>query len=146
MEEMPLGVRREGVARPEHTQRSEKAEGGIGMTEEKENAGTGAREEDYKRWTAKRKAAVVMDLIKGLTTAAEVARKHGLTVAEVEGWVEAGLQGLEDRLRSNPRDAQTEWEAERKELYAKIGELTLEKEILKKTHRVLGKDLPEGIS
>jgi transposase-like protein len=116
------------------------------MNDEKGNLVGAAREDDYKRWTAKRKAAVVMDLIKGLTTAAEVARKHGLTVAEVEGWVEAGLQGLEDRLRSNPRDSQAEWEAERKELYAKIGELTLEKEILKKTHRILGKDLPEGIS
>jgi transposase-like protein len=103
-------------------------------------------EDDYKRWTAKRKAAVVLDLIKGLTTPAEVARKHALTVAEVESWVEAGLKGMEDRLRSNPRDNQAEWEAEKKELYAKIGELTLEKEILKKTHRVLGKDLPEGIS
>ena len=103
-------------------------------------------EDDYKRWTAKRKAAVVLDLIKGLTTPAEVARKHALTVAEVESWVEAGIKGMEDRLRSNPRDNQAEWEAQKKELYAKIGELTLEKEILKKTHRVLGKDLPEGIS
>ena len=114
------------------------------MTEDHKNQG--ATEDDYKRWTAKRKAAVVLDLLKGLTTAAEVARKHGLTVGEVESWREAGLKGLEDRLRSNPWDREEEWEAERKELYAKIGELTLDKEILKKTHRVLGKDLPEGIS
>jgi transposase-like protein len=103
-------------------------------------------EDDYKRWTAKRKAAVVLDLIKGITTPAEVARKHALTVAEVESWVEAFQRGGEDRLRSNPRDREAVWEAERKDLYAKIGELTLEKEILKKTHRVLGKELPEGIS
>ncbi len=116
------------------------------MTENKQNPVASATEDDYKRWTAKRKAAVALDLIKGLTTAAEVARKHGLTVAEVDTWLSAFQQGGEDRLRSNPRDRAEEWEAERKELYAKIGELTLEKEILKKTHRVLGKDLPEGIS
>jgi len=103
-------------------------------------------EDDYKRWTAKRKAAVVLDLIKGITTPADVARKHALTVAEVESWVEAFQRGGEDRLRSNPKDRDAQWEAERKELLAVIGELTLEKEILKKTHRVLGKELPEGIS
>ena len=39
---------------------------------------------DVQRWTAKRKAAVVLELIKGKTTAVETAREHGLTVGEVE--------------------------------------------------------------
>ncbi|MFO8047215.1 MAG: DUF1153 domain-containing protein [Halomonas sp.] len=37
-----------------------------------------------KRWTAKRKAAVVMDIFKGKITAAEVARQRDFTVSEVE--------------------------------------------------------------
>ena len=41
---------------------------------------------DVQRWTAKRKAAVVIELIKGKTTAAEIARQHDLTVGEVERW------------------------------------------------------------
>ncbi|GGX92618.1 hypothetical protein GCM10007160_20140 [Litchfieldella qijiaojingensis] len=41
-----------------------------------------------KRWTAKRKAAVVMNIFKGKTTAAEVARQYDLTVSEVKGRVE----------------------------------------------------------
>ena len=36
-----------------------------------------------KRWTVKRKAAVVMDIFMGKTTVAEVARQHDLTVSEV---------------------------------------------------------------
>ena len=32
--------------------------------------------EDVKRWTAKRKSAVVLDLIKGKATAIDVAYKH----------------------------------------------------------------------
>jgi transposase-like protein len=88
--------------------------------------------EDFQRWTAKRKSAVVLEIIKGLTTAAEVARKHGLTVAEVERWVEAGLQAMESGLRSNPKEAAEEWEAEKKELFAKIGQLSLEVDVLKK--------------
>ena len=40
--------------------------------------------EDIKRWTARRKAEVVLDVIKGKTTSAEVARSHDLTVGEIE--------------------------------------------------------------
>lgn len=41
---------------------------------------------EIQRWTAKRKTAVVLDLIRGKTTAAEIARQHDLSVAEVEQW------------------------------------------------------------
>jgi hypothetical protein len=43
---------------------------------------------DIQRWTAKRKAAVVLDLIRGKTTAAETVRLYGLTVGEIERWRE----------------------------------------------------------
>jgi hypothetical protein len=35
---------------------------------------------------------------------------------------------------------------EKQRLHAKIGELALEVDVLKKVHRILGKDLPDGIS
>jgi transposase-like protein len=40
--------------------------------------------EPVERWTAKRRAALVLAILKGETTVAEVARQHGLTVAEIE--------------------------------------------------------------
>ncbi len=114
------------------------------MTESKE--AQVARVEDVKRWTAKRKSAVVLDLIKGKTTAVDVARKHDLTVAEVEGWLERFRAGGEEQLRANPRDLEAQWDAERSQLHAKIGEQALHIDVLKKAHRIVGKDLPEGIS
>jgi transposase-like protein len=39
---------------------------------------------EVQRWTAKRRAALVVSLLKGETTMAEAARRHGLRVAEVE--------------------------------------------------------------
>lgn len=36
--------------------------------------------DEVQRWTAKRQAALVMSLLKGETTAAEAARRHGLKV------------------------------------------------------------------
>ena len=41
-------------------------------------------QEDARRWTTKRRVALVMSIIKGETSAQEAARKHGLKVAEVE--------------------------------------------------------------
>jgi transposase-like protein len=101
---------------------------------------------DTQRWTAKRKAALVLDLIKGKATVSEVSRQHGLTVQEIESWREDFITQGTEAMRSHPRDLQAQWEAKEKDLLAKVGELTLAVDILKKTHRILGKDLPEGFS
>ena len=98
------------------------------------------------RWTAKRKAAVVVDLIKGKTTPAEVAREHALTVAEVERWKEDFLDGGQEQLRSHPRDAEARFAAREKELLAKVGELTMDIEVLKTACEVQGKPLPDARS
>src|SRR5262245_55262260 len=45
------------------------------------------------RWTAKRRAALIMSILKGETSIPEAARTHGLTVAEVEDWREKFLLG-----------------------------------------------------
>ena len=41
-------------------------------------------DDSVQRWTAKRRAALIMSILKGETSIPEAARKHGLTVAEVE--------------------------------------------------------------
>ena len=56
--------------------------------------------DEVQRWTAKRKAAVVMSIVKGETSAAEAARKHGLTVAEIERWQEQFFAAGENALRA----------------------------------------------
>jgi transposase-like protein len=37
-----------------------------------------------KRWTAKRRVALIVEILRGDTSVAEAARKHGLTVTELE--------------------------------------------------------------
>ena len=59
---------------------------------------------EIKRWTAKRKAALVLSILRGETSVQEAARKHGLTVAEVEDWKEKFLLAAENALRSRPKD------------------------------------------
>jgi transposase-like protein len=79
--------------------------------------------DDIKRWTARRKAAAVMDIIKGKTTAAELARTHDLTVAEVEQWMDDFISIGTESPRSHPRDAEARHKAEKKDLLARFGTL-----------------------
>ena len=59
-------------------------------------------EDDIKRWTAKRKTALILDIIQGKTTVAEASRAYDLPPSEIEGWVEEGKKGIENALRSKP--------------------------------------------
>src|SRR5660398_207194 len=47
--------------------------------------------EEVQRWTAKRRPALIVSIIRGATSVQEAARKYGLTVAEVEDWREKFL-------------------------------------------------------
>ncbi|WP_019305579.1 DUF1153 domain-containing protein, partial [Xanthomonas oryzae] len=57
-------------------------------------------EEQIKRWTARRKSALVLEIIQGKTTVALASRQFDLTPNEIEGWVEEGQRGLENALRA----------------------------------------------
>jgi len=50
-------------------------------------------------WTGKRRAELVLAVLREEISVAEAALEHGLTVAEVEGWCERFLQGAENALR-----------------------------------------------
>ena len=88
--------------------------------------------EDVKRWSAKRKAQVVLDILKGETSVAEVSRKHQLEETEVVEWLEEGQRGLENALHVRSRTMQEQYEARIKDLQAKVGELVLENDLLRK--------------
>ena len=102
--------------------------------------------EDIKRWTARRKAAAIMEIIKGKTTAAEIARSHDLTIAEIDQWMDDFVSQGTEALRSHPRDTEALHKAEKKELLAKIGDLTMQIEVLQIAREYLGKTLPDANS
>jgi transposase-like protein len=83
------------------------------------------------RWTAKRRVALVVSILKGEPSIAEAARQQGLTVAEVENWRETFLLGAENALRSRPKDEEALKEEQIKKLKQKIGDLVLDNDILR---------------
>ena len=97
-------------------------------------------EPDIKHWTAKRKTALFMELLRGQTTVAESARQYDLTPSELEKWVDEVKAGMENALRSNPRDVTELYEKKIEELQAAYGEAMLELKARKKLNRHLGLD------
>ena len=95
-------------------------------------------EQPIKRWTAKRRSALVMRILRGETSLQEAARKHGLTVAEVEQWRDRFLLGAENALRTNPRGEEALKNEEIKRLKQKVGELVMDNDILKAAIEVKG--------
>jgi len=84
------------------------------------------QDEDIKRWTAKRKSALVLDIIQGKATVAEASRQFDLPPAEIEDWVNQAKAGMENALRAKPEDVREQYEREIKKLQEAYGEAMLE--------------------
>jgi transposase-like protein len=68
-----------------------------------------AMEEEFKRWTAKRKAQLVLDILQGCTTVAEASREYYLPPVDIEEWVQDGRKGMENPLGANPLDIKEQY-------------------------------------
>ena len=97
-------------------------------------------EEEIKRWTARRKAALVLDIIQGKATVSESSRRFDLPPSEIEGWVEEAKRGMENALRAKPEDVREQYERQLKDLQEAYGEAMLELRARKKLESLLGKD------
>ena len=51
-------------------------------------------EDEIKRWTAKRRSALVMEILQGKTTVAEASRSHALPPSEIETWIDEANHGF----------------------------------------------------
>jgi transposase-like protein len=63
---------------------------------------SGPLEDSIKRWTDKRKSALVVEILQGKTTVAGVSRTYDLSPSEIEGWMEDARKGMENVLTANP--------------------------------------------
>jgi len=99
-----------------------------------------AMEEDIKRWTAKRKGALVTEIIHGKTTISEASRSFDIPPSEIEDWVEEGKRGLENALRAKLMEIKEQYEKQLRELQEAYGEAMLELRARKKLVSLLGEE------
>lgn len=92
--------------------------------------------EIQQRWTTKRKAALVVNILKGELSTQEAARQHGLTVAEIEEWKDRFLLGAENALRTRPKDEEALKDEQIKKLERKVGQLVMDIDILKAAQKL----------
>lgn len=97
-------------------------------------------EDDIKRWTAKRKTALVLDIIQGKTTVSEASRTYDLNPSEVEQWVDDGKKGMENALRSKPLEVKEQYERQLSDLQQAYCEAMLELRARKKLASLLGNE------
>ena len=86
---------------------------------------------EFKRWTASRKMEIVIRYMKGESLDA-LSREIAVTASQIEEWHTAALKGVETLLKCRNNDPlQVELDTAKK----KIGELTIENELLRERSR-----------
>ena len=95
-----------------------------------------------RRWSSRRKSEVVIRLLRGESLDA-VAREIGQPVTKLAEWRESFLRGGEAAMKSRSDDPVVEeFERERKELRAKLGEVLMDKELLEEKIRRMEDGVP----
>ncbi len=90
--------------------------------------------EDGKRWTSGRKAEVVLALLRGADLS-EVCRRNGISQSQAYAWRDSFLEGGQESLKSR-RGGRHPKEREVSRLERKVGQLTLQLEILEEVARL----------
>lgn len=96
--------------------------------------------ETVKRWTAKRKSALVIEIIQGKTTVSEASRSYDLTPSEIENWVDDARKGMENALKTNPLDVRQQYEKQLRDLQEAYGEAMLELRARKKLQALMERE------
>lgn len=88
-----------------------------------------------RQWSSEEKTALVLTLLRGETTAAELCRRHGMSETSLYSWRERFLAAGQEALTNTnvKRGAISAIEEENRALKEALAEAVLRNELLKKT-------------
>ena len=78
------------------------------------------------------KARVALEALSGELTLSELASKYGVHPNQISTWKKQAKEGIVDSFAGRKKKDSHDREAQVKELHAKIGELTVERDFLAK--------------
>lgn len=85
-----------------------------------------------KRYSAEFKAKVALEAIRGETTVAQLAAKHGVHQTMINAWKKQVVEGMAGVFSGKTEAAETARESEIDQLHAKIGQLVVERDFLRR--------------
>ena len=85
-----------------------------------------------KQHSAKFKAKVALEALKGLKTMSQLAQQYEVHPTQISHWKRQLLEGVETLFASTPHRADQQAEALQAQLYEQIGRLKIENDFLKK--------------
>ncbi len=85
-----------------------------------------------RRFTADFKARVALEALRGDRTIQEIAAKHKVHPNQVSTWKRQAVDGLGEVFSNGPDKARMDHDDEVRDLHAKIGQLTVERDFLAK--------------
>ena len=85
-----------------------------------------------RRFTGAFKAKVALDALGGDKTIQEIAVRHKIHPNQVSAWKQRAVEGLSEVFSKGAERSRGDHEAETRDLHAKIGELTVERDFLAK--------------
>ena len=83
-----------------------------------------------RRFTADFKARVALEALRGDRTIQEIASRHKVHPNQVSTWKRQAIDGLGEVFSNGADPARQDHETEVRDLHAKIGELTVERDFL----------------
>ena len=83
-----------------------------------------------RKFTAEFKTRVALDALSGEQSLSELASKHGVHPNQISQWKQQAKEQIAAGFAGKPQKAPQNDEARIKELHAKIGQLTVEKDFL----------------
>jgi len=85
-----------------------------------------------KRYSASFKAKVALEALRGEKTMAELSAKYGVHPNMITGWKKKAVEGMVDVFSGKGVTSGQANDSEIKDLHAKIGQLTVERDFLSK--------------
>lgn len=85
-----------------------------------------------KRHTSQTKVKVALEAIRGEKTTAELTAKYGVHASQINTWKKQALEIIPEAFTGKRKDSEADQQALIEELYKQIGQLTVEREWLKK--------------
>ena len=96
------------------------------------------RQKKARSYSAEEKAKVALEVIKGEMTVAQISSKYGVHASQIARWKKEALESMVEGFKSKRKPKDTSQEQLIKDLYEQIGQVTVERDWLKKKSILFG--------